>query len=96
MVVHQQSQRLVLYGWEKILKGECCLFVLNIILSIICGHAFISDLGYFVFKKNPKTLKIFKKEKIFYFVSSFIFLEDYMNYDHISLDLEHAWYCGET
>ena len=32
-------------------------------------------------KKNPKTLKIFKKTKIFYFVSSFIFLEDYMNYD---------------
>ena len=43
----------------------------------------------FFYKKNPKTLKIFKKTKIFYFVSSFIFLEDYMNYD-ISLDLEHA------
>ena len=36
---------------------------------------------FFLNKKNPKTLKNFKKTKIFYFVSSFIFLEDYMNYD---------------
>ena len=36
---------------------------------------------FFYFKKNPKTLKIFKRTKIFYFVSSFIFLQDYMNYD---------------
>ena len=52
-------------------------------------------LGWFDYSKNPKTLKNFKKTKIFYFVSSFIFLEDCMNYD-ISLDLEHAWHCGET
>ena len=32
-------------------------------------------------KKNPKTLKIFKKTKIFYFGSCFIFLEDYINYN---------------
>ena len=30
---------------------------------------------------NPTILKIFKKKKMFYFVSSFISLEDYMNYD---------------
>ena len=36
---------------------------------------------FFLLKKNPKTLKNFKKTKIFYFMSSFIFLEDYLNYD---------------
>ena len=55
-----------------------------------CLH---SVFGYFVFrlfwllkkkKKNPKTLKIFKKSKIFYFVFCFLFfffLKDYINYD---------------
>ena len=52
-------------------------------------------LGCFDYSKNPKTLKNFEKAKIFYFVSSFIFLNDYMNYD-ISIDLEHALHCGET
>ena len=46
-------------------------------------------------KKNPKTLKIFKKTKIFYFGSCFIFLEDYMNYNISLFDLEQTWYCGE-
>ena len=63
------------------------------------GHVlflFLFVLFFLFKKKHPKTLKIFKKKtKIFYFVSSFIFRKDYMNYD-ISLDLEHAWHCGET
>ena len=81
MVFHLQSQRLVLYGWEKILYGECCLLVLDLILLIICGHVLFSfRLFCFFLKKIQKHWK-FSKRQIFYFVSCFIFLEDYMNYD---------------
>ena len=69
MDFHLQSRKLVLYGWEKILQGECCLLVLDLILSINCGHVlflFLVVLFFrllFIKKKNPKTLKIFKKDK---------------------------------
>ena len=102
MDFHLQSRRLMLDGWEKILQGECCWLVPDLILSIVYGHVLFLFLIVLFFrlvfikkKKNPKTLRNFKKTKIFYFMSCFICFEDYMNYD-ISLDLEHAWHCGET
>ena len=75
-------------GEKRFSKVSVVLLVPDLIISIVCGHVLFLFV-FFLFKKNPKTLKNFKKTKIFYFVSRFIFLEDYMNYD-ISLDLEHA------
>ena len=73
-------------GEKKFSKVSVVLLVLDLILSIVCEHVLFLFLvvlifRFFLIKKNPKTLKIFKKTKIFSFVSSFIFLEDYMNYD---------------
>ena len=45
--------------------------------------------------KNPKTLKIFKKTNILFFVLFFLFWGLYELW-YLSLDLEHAWHCGET
>ena len=66
----------------------CLVFVFLVVL-------FLLEYFFYLIKKIQKHWKIFKKTKIFYFVSCFICFEDYMNYD-ISLDLEHAWHCGET
>ena len=67
---------------KRFSKVSVVLLVPDLILSIVCGHVlFLFLVFFFLKKKNPKTLKIFKKTKIFYFVSSFIFLEDYMDYD---------------
>ena len=74
-------------GEKRFSKVNVVLLVPDLILSIVCGH--ILFFRFFLLKKNPKTLKNFKKNKNIFFVSSFIFLEDYMNND-ISLDLEHA------
>ena len=80
-------------GEKRFSKVSVVLLVPDLILSIVCGHVlflFLAVLFFkFSYKKKSKNIKNFKKKKIFYFVSSFIFLEDYMNYD-ISLDLKHA------
>ena len=74
-------------GEKRLAKVSLVYFVPDLILSIVCGHVLFLFLVilffrlFFIKKKNLKTLKIFKKTKIFYFVSSFIFLEDYMNFD---------------
>ena len=76
-------------GEKRFSKMSVVLLVPDLILSIVCGHVLFFFFFFFVFffkiflklKKNPKTLKNFKKTKIFYFESCFIFLEDYMNYD---------------
>ena len=71
MDFHLQSQRLVLYGWEKILQGKYCWLVPDLILSIICGHVLILFFGCFVFyavlkkKKFQKHWKISKRQKYF-------------------------------
>ena len=88
MDFHLQSRRLVLYGWEKILQGECCWLVPNLILSIVYGHALFLFFGcsvscrIFFNKKNPKTLKIFQKDKNILFWVLFYF----------SWGLHELWY----
>ena len=75
MDFHLKSWKLVLYGWEEILQGEYCWLVPDLILSIVCGHVLffilvVCFLGC-VFKnkkkkkKNPKTLKISKRQNFF-------------------------------
>ena len=74
-------------GEKRLVKVSVVLLVLDLILSIICGHVLFLFLVvlffrlFFILKKNPKTLKNFEKTKILNFVSCFIFLEDNMNYD---------------
>ena len=69
MNFYLQSQRLVLYGWEKTYKAkDSCL-----ILSIVCGHVLflflvVLLLGCFFIlflKKIQKHWKISKKQKYF-------------------------------
>ena len=78
-------------GEKRFSKVSVVLLVPDLILSIICAHVLFLFLVVFFFYKNLKkkfkknlkfsTKKKKKKTKIFYFVSSFIFLEDYMDYD---------------
>ena len=82
------------------------LFYLSLILilSIVYGHVLFLFLFlvvlffrlFFILKKNPKTLKIFKKTQMFYFVSCFICFWGLHELWYLSLDLEHAWLCGKT
>ena len=71
MDFHLQSQRLVLYGWEKILQGKYCCLIPDLILSIVCGHVLILFFGCFVFlvvlkkKKKSKNIENFQKDKYF-------------------------------
>ena len=67
MDFHLQSQRLVLYGWEKILQGKYCWLVPDLILSIVCGHWLFCFLGCFVIKKKKiqKHWKFSKRQKYF-------------------------------
>ena len=66
-------------GKKRFSKVSVVSLVPDLILSINCGHVlFMFLVVFFVFcfcffVLNPKTLKIFKKTKIFYFVSSFSF-----------------------
>ena len=91
MILHLQNQRHVLCGSENFFEVSVFCIVLNLILSIICRHVyflFLVFLFYFIFfiaQKNPKILKIFRKIKLFYFVSYFIFLEMYHMNSNISL-----------
>ena len=68
-------------GEKRFSEVSVVLVVPDLILSIVCGHVLflflflvVCFLGCFLLKKNPKTLKNFKKTKIFYFVSRFFFL----------------------
>ena len=66
MDFHLQSQRLVLYGWEKILQGKYCSLVLDLILSIVCGHVLILFFRLFFLKKKiQKHWKFSKRQKYF-------------------------------
>ena len=76
MDFHLQSRRLVLYGWKKILQGECCWLVPDLILSIVYGHVLFKFLVvlffrlFFFFKKIQKHWKISKRQK--YFILSLV------------------------
>ena len=64
-------------GEKRFSKVSVVLLVPDLILSIVCGHVLFLFLvvlffRFFFIKKNKKILKIFKKTKIFYFVSCFI------------------------
>ena len=70
-------------GEKRFSKVSVVLLVTDLILSIVCGHVLFLFLVvlflvvlffrlFFIKKENPKTLKIFKKTKMFYFVSCFI------------------------
>ena len=56
--------------WTCFLLVFCCFIFLGCFFFIL-----------FFFFLNPKTFKIFKNTKIFYFVSCFICFEDYMSYN---------------
>ena len=65
-------------GEKRFPKVSVVLLVPDLIISIVCGHVLFLFLVVFfrlffiIKKKNPKTLKIFKKTQMFYFVSCFI------------------------
>ena len=72
MDFHLQSRRLVLDGWEKILQGECCWLVPDLILSIVYGHVLFKFLVvlfllefFYLIKKIQKHWKFSKRQKYF-------------------------------
>ena len=67
-------------GEKRFSMVSVVLLVPDLILSIVYGNVLFLFLVvlffrlFFIKKKSKKTLKIFKKTKIFYFVSRFFFL----------------------
>ena len=76
-------------GEKRFFKVSVVLLVIDLIISIVCGHVLFLFLVvlffklFFIFFKKSKKIENFQKDKFlfFYFESCFIFLEDYMNYD---------------
>ena len=65
-------------GEKRFSKVSIVLLVPDLILSIVYGNVLFLFLVvlffrlFFILKKNSKTLRIFKKTKMFYFVFCFI------------------------
>ena len=83
LIFTYKAKDLCYMGEKRFSKVSVVLLVTDLILSIVCGHVLFLFLVvlflvvlffrlFFIKKENPKTLKIFKKTKMFYFVSCFI------------------------